>query len=719
MTATSLEIWAERLTPTARALPYPPTPRLAAVVGARLVEKPVRSPAIRPWQVALLMLALIALAVLAVPTARAAVVQFIQIGVVRILVGPATAAPGPPPTVVPTASNRAAAPTPPSPRPSTATPRPTATPISALLDSLSGETTLAGAQANAGFKVLLPAYPSGLGAPDRVFLQTEGAPLVVLVWVDPAQSDQVRLALFEIVPGNIGLQKSDFTKGVPPSLQNTTVHGQPAAWTTGPYLLELQGGNLDFYRLIDGHVLIWLENGITYRLELASDSTMAQAVMIAEFIEVNALTGRSAILKGRSSMNRIVRSAVSLCLLVLLAACAPALTPAAAPSGGAPTSAPPTPQPQPTAVAPTAQPSTLFFARPQGDAGLLMAYDMAAGALRFTLPPGLLSADSQHYLAAQTSADTQLAEYDLTTGASTPIARLTSQWELSSLSATGQWAALTRLPSDGEKQAWSAADAWQTEVQVLDTTTGQVVHQIDLAGNFEVDTLSPAGDTLFVIQYLPALKPDHYQVRLYDLTTETLQDGALVDKRAPDEVMAGQRWQAVAPSDGSWLFTLYLRTNNNTAFIHALNTEGKFTLCFDLPTVPGNTLDQLRAYSLALSPHTQIVYAANPALGIVAEIDLNSYEVARATNFAPDPSAQSASTPINYSVADQHSLYFTGGQNIWSFDAATKQVKSFSSLDAFISGLALGADGRHLFVARPDQLPMTLDTASGAALSSQ
>jgi hypothetical protein len=274
-----LDGWAERLTVIARAFPYPPTPNLAVAVSRRPGERP--SPRVlRSWQVALLALVLILLGLLAVPAVRAEVAKFIQIGVVRIFVGQAT------PTPAATAAGLfTATPTPAGPRPLTATPQLTPTPIPSLLDSLNGETTLAGAQAGAGFKVLLPSYPSDLGPPDRVFLQISGAPMIVLVWVDQTHPDQARLALFEITPGSIGIEKSEFTKGVPPSLQNATVHGQPAAWTSGPYLVELKSGNIDYNRLIEGHVLIWVDNGLTYRLEMGSQATMAEAVKIAESLK--------------------------------------------------------------------------------------------------------------------------------------------------------------------------------------------------------------------------------------------------------------------------------------------------------------------------------------------------------------------------------------------------------------------------------------------------
>ena len=96
------------------------------------------------------------------------------------------------------------------------------------------------------------------------------------------QPSQARLALFEVAPGNFGILKSDFSHGVLPQLQTTTVHGQPAAWTTGPYMLRLTNGDFTFDRVIDGHVLIWVDQGITYRLETENSASMAEAVTIAE-----------------------------------------------------------------------------------------------------------------------------------------------------------------------------------------------------------------------------------------------------------------------------------------------------------------------------------------------------------------------------------------------------------------------------------------------------
>jgi hypothetical protein len=64
------------------------------------------------------------------------------------------------------------------------------------------------------------------------------------------------------------------------------VAGREAAWTQGPYVLAYQhplGEELDMRRLVEGNVLIWFENGLTYRLE--SDLSLEETVRVAESLE--------------------------------------------------------------------------------------------------------------------------------------------------------------------------------------------------------------------------------------------------------------------------------------------------------------------------------------------------------------------------------------------------------------------------------------------------
>ncbi len=268
--------WEARLRATAGALPYPSTPDVAGAVRRRLAAASARlAPRSfitrRPrlaWAIALVVLLVAGL--LAVPEVRAGLLQFLRIGAVRIFLAPPTPTPGEAEAIVTALPATGVLPV------ATSTPRPTPTLAASLID-LGGETTLEEARARFGFPIALPAYPSGLGPPDRVFLQNFGGPMVVLVWLDPAQPDRVRLSL-HLLTCDVCATKND-----PPVLQTTSVNGQPAIWTEGPYMLQLNNGSIDVRRMIEGHVLIWADGPITYRLE--TDLSLDEAVKIAESLK--------------------------------------------------------------------------------------------------------------------------------------------------------------------------------------------------------------------------------------------------------------------------------------------------------------------------------------------------------------------------------------------------------------------------------------------------
>jgi hypothetical protein len=399
-------------------------------------------------------------------------------------------------------------------------------------------------------------------------------------------------------------------------------------------------------------------------------------------------------------MNRLTRLCCCL-ILSLLAACAsptpsPSLAPTATPS-------------LPVQSVPQTSPGELFFARPEGSSGPLVAYDTASGAEAFSLPAGLLSADHQHYVSAQPGPITQLTEYDLKTGTEQATFEIQERWELSGLSPSGRWATLAR-PFD---------KTGTTAILLVDSHTGATAHRLDLKGNFEVDALSATGNTLFLIEYLPAINPDHYQVRAYDLLTETLLDGALVDKREPDEVMAGERQGAVTARDGSWVYTLYLRTKNKTAFIHALNTIDKFTWCIDLPS-NGTGWDSLLGYTLAVGQDGQTVLATNPVMGVVAKVDIAEGGITQMAWFSPltGDEPPTGSNPSVISADGQH-VYFADPQNIWDYDLAGEKVNGPYPADlagsGSIIGLGLSPDGSRLYIARAHEPLMILETAAEPA----
>jgi hypothetical protein len=208
------------------------------------------------WRQWLPLAAMVLLTILLlVPPARASMQAIIRLGAVRI--GLAPGAPTPSGIRGPKGLS-------------------TPTPLASPLD-LAGATTLVQAQPQVPFPIRLPTYPPGLGPPQHVFLQDLGGPMVALVWVDPAQPRNVQLALFEM-SNSIYVYKSNV-----PVVAQTTVNGQQALWTEGPYIVQVvENGQVvyDTRRLVTGHALIWTEGDVTYRLE--TDRPLADAVRIAE-----------------------------------------------------------------------------------------------------------------------------------------------------------------------------------------------------------------------------------------------------------------------------------------------------------------------------------------------------------------------------------------------------------------------------------------------------
>jgi hypothetical protein len=147
-----------------------------------------------------------------------------------------------------------------------------------VLSEIAGETSLAEAQRRVAYPLLLPTYPPDLGEPDYVFVQDADGLMTVLAWLDPQQADKALMSLHLIPAGSWQIDKRH-----PQVIEVTSVNGQRALWTIGPYPLRLYNGELEFRRLIMGHVLVWEAGEITYRLE--TDLSLEEAVKVAESLQ--------------------------------------------------------------------------------------------------------------------------------------------------------------------------------------------------------------------------------------------------------------------------------------------------------------------------------------------------------------------------------------------------------------------------------------------------
>jgi hypothetical protein len=347
--------------------------------------------------------------------------------------------------------------------------------------------------------------------------------------------------------------------------------------------------------------------------------------------------------------------------------------------------------------------------RPDGDWGSFVTYDLPSGDVRFTLPGGLVTADAKSYFSARSGArqerTTTIRRYDPRTGELKRTWSVRGRWWLSGVSPTGRWIALTSARSN----------RLLTTLGIMDTTVGRVGRIVRLKGSFEVETLSADGRRLFLLQHLSGNR-DRYLVRLYDVSRGRLRDGSLRGKGEP-QVMTGFAWNALASPDGRWLLTLYVDVGRNAAFVHALDLESSKPRCISLPS-RRHAFEALRRYSLTLSRDGTRLYAANPALGAVAEIDLRALEVVRTARFRPEPvPLRKLPQTTNGAIArDGRTLYFTGARAVWAFDAATGSARGPYPAGGPVIGLAFGERERSLFAIRADRTIVGFDAATGKRL---
>ncbi|MBL8099208.1 MAG: hypothetical protein JNK81_08500 [Anaerolineales bacterium] len=239
----------QKISSISKRLDYPSTPNISASVMKKIRQPRFISRRLT-WSLTLILILLVSL--FAIPPVRAAILEFLQIGIVRIF----------PQQIEPTQEPI-----------STITPAPSMIP---LLDSIFGETTLDEAKQQVNYPILLP---QNFGEPDYVFVQDAEGYMTILVWMNPIQPQSVELSLHFIPNESWAIKKMG-----PRVLQETMVNEYKAVWAVGPYPLILYNRyEIEFTRLIEGNVLIWTDGTITYRLE--THLSMEEAILIAENLQ--------------------------------------------------------------------------------------------------------------------------------------------------------------------------------------------------------------------------------------------------------------------------------------------------------------------------------------------------------------------------------------------------------------------------------------------------
>jgi hypothetical protein len=176
--------------------------------------------------------------------------------------------------------------------------------------------------------------------------------------------------------------------------------------------------------------------------------------------------------------------------------------------------------------------------------------------------------------------------------------------------------------------------------------------------------------------------------------------------------MAGYAWSGVASPDGRWLMTLYLSTPDSLAFVHSLDLERSRPACIALPSAGG--LERLKRYSLTLAPDGKTLYAANPAVGVVARVDLADSRVRGVTRFAKsEPVTGARAATLSTISRNGRTVYFSAGRDLWAYDAAYGVVRGPYATAGRIVGVGYGRGDRQVFAVRKDGRMIAFRAATG------
>lgn len=122
----------------------------------------------------------------------------------------------------------------------------------------------------------------------------------------------------------------------------------------------------------------------------------------------------------------------------------------------------------------------------------------------------------------------------------------------------------------------------RTRFVVLDTRSLRLTQHLTLRGDFSFDALSPDARTLYLIEHDSFRNLTEYRVRAYDLAARRLLPQIIADRTSWETAMAGYPLSRITSRDGSWVYTLYQRSDGGKPFVHALDARHRTAVCLDL-----------------------------------------------------------------------------------------------------------------------------------------
>ena len=348
----------------------------------------------------------------------------------------------------------------------------------------------------------------------------------------------------------------------------------------------------------------------------------------------------------------------------------------------------------------------LFLEQGYNGAEQVTVLDSGTGAVERQLPIGSPAADwLRYYVVTQLSGSERLSALDPASGRTLAQATIPAGYALPSLGFEGPTAGLS--PND----QWLVLTRQTGNISsflVGSSTLSQPFKTVQVKGDFSFDALSNDGQSLYLIQKMG--DPNHYQVRLYDVASQSLALQPVADKREPNEPMNGIRGDSVADPQGNYVFTVYARSNG--PFIHALPLGQSLAWCLDLPAKNASDMEEQFRWSLAINQEGSLVYAVNGSTGFIAEIAPDKLPSLRRTGqvalnaspgflagFVTDADAKGARIGGAALSTDGRTLFALGDTGIVAIDTGSLKVRAHILDGESIESIRISADGRWLYAA--------------------
>lgn len=228
---------------------------------------------------------------------------------------------------------------------------------------------------------------------------------------------------------------------------------------------------------------------------------------------------------------------------------------------------------------------------------------------------------------------------------------------------------------------------------------------MELPGNQEPEAFSPAGDVVYVLDYLPPAAPDRYRVRRLDVGTGELRPLNTRLKTAvppsAEEEMRGEGRQAVYDPTRQRLFTLYTHQPEHVhtrdlihgaradaphvhAFVHTLSLIEGWAYCIDLPAPFG--AKPAAGHAIALATDSSRLTVIEATTGTVAVIDPEALAITGTLRFAPRPLADAAASAAFGRTGE---LAVAAGTGVTVVDTGSGATLARWSVPAPARGLAI------------------------------